>query len=425
MRPPTHVLVGRCAVVFLALWLAVAGCGPTQPSTPGGETPSATKTAKATFTPSGESATATLVPTITPAAEAVATTPTARAPKPLHMNSPEYGVQTFPWWRPEVASRDMQIAREAGFTWLKVGFGWRDIEGAGKGLFDWSRTDRIVQNAAYEGLDLLVRIDHQPEWAGGGYPVNGPPDSLQDLADFMTATATRYKGQVRAYQIWNEPNLGREWGGKTPNPDEYARLLQSAYAAVKAADPNAMVISAGLTPTGSWDDQSRPDDWYLESLYVAMGSNSTGYFDVLGAHAPGYKSPPERDPAEVVANPDLGGHRAFSFRRIEDLRDIMVKYGDGAKQVAILEFGWSSDPRPESPYNWHRVTEEEKADYIVRAYRYAQQNWSPWVGLMSLIYISDPEWTTDHEQYWWAITDPSYPEFTPRPAYLAIKEMPK
>ncbi|MHB1296628.1 MAG: cellulase family glycosylhydrolase [Anaerolineae bacterium] len=432
MRPPARALFGRLAVVFLALWLTLAGCGPAQsPGSGEAETPAPGKTAKATFTPSGggsgdtESA-ATLVPTITPSAESTeAATPTTRAPKPLTMNSPEFGVQTFPWWRPEVASRDMQIAREAGFTWIKVGFGWRDIEGAGKGIFDWERTDRIVGNAEYEGLDLVVRIDHQPEWAGGGFPLNGPPDNLQDLADFLTAITTRYQGRIRAYEIWNEPNLGREWGGKTPNPDEYAGMLKVAYAAVKAGDPNAMVISAGLTPTGSWDDQSRPDDWYLESLYIAMNSDSTGYLDVLGAHAPGYKSPPERDPAEVAANPDLGGHRAFAFRRVEDLRAIMVKYGDSGKQIAILEFGWSSDSRPDSSYYWHHVTEEEKADYIVRAYQYAKANWSPWIGLMSLIYIADPEWTTDNEQYYWAITDPSYPEFKPRPAYEAIKAMAK
>jgi len=341
------------------------------------------------------------------------------------MSSPEYGMQAFLWWRPEVASRDLGIIREAGFSWCKVGFGWRDIEGAGKGVYDWSHTDRIVEAANREGVDLLARIDHQPSWAGGGFPSNGPPDNLQDLADFLTALASRYRGRIRAYEVWNEPNLAREWGGRLPDPGAYAKLLGVAYRAIKAADPGAMVISAGLTPTGTWNEEARPDDWYLESMYIAMGGSSDGYFDVLGVHGAGYKSPPERDPAEVAANPDLGGHRAFAFRRIEDLRAIMVKRGDGDKQIAVLEFGWTSDPRPDSPYNWHRVTEEVKADYLVRAYRYAREHWSPWIGLMSLIYVADPDWTRDHEQYWWAITYPSYPQFKPRPAYQALKAMPK
>jgi len=189
-----------------------------------------------------------------------------------------------------------------------------------------------------------------------------------------------------------------------------------------------MVISAGLSPTGTWNEQARPDDWYLESMYIAMNEalgSSDGYFDVLGAHAPGFKSPPERDPAQVAADPDLGGQRAFAFRRVEDLRAIMVKYGDANKQVAILEFGWTSDPRPDSPYNWHAVSEQVKADYLVRAYQYARDNWSPWIGLMSLIYICDHDWTPEDEQYWWSISDPGWPEFKPRPAYTALKQMAK
>jgi hypothetical protein len=277
-----------------------------------------------------------------------------------------------------------------------------------------------------DGIDLLVRVDHQPEWAGGNYPTNGAPDDPQDLADFLSAMATRYEGRIRAYEIWNEPNLAREWGGKTPDPVAYAEMLKLAYAAIKAADPNAMVISAGLSPTGTWDDATRPDDWYLETLYIAMGGNgSAGYFDVLGLHAPGYAVAPETDPAQVEADPALGGSRVFCFRHIEDLRAIMVEYGDAAKQIAILEFGWTSDPRADSPYNWHMVSEEAKADYLVRAYQYAKQNWSPWIGLMSLIYISDPDWTQDDEQYWRAISDPSYPEFTPRAAYTAVATMAK
>lgn len=346
-------------------------------------------------------------------------------PKPLRMNSPEYGMQAFMWWRPEVASRDLQAIRDAGFTWVKVGFGWRDIEGAEKGAFDWSHTDAIVEMANAEGIDLLVRVDHQPAWAGGGFPVNGPPDDLTDLTDFLTALATRYRGRIRAYEVWNEPNLAREWGGRVPDPEEYVRLLGAAYKAIKQADPNAMVISAGLSPTGTWTEEACPDDQYLRSMYEAMGRDSDGYFDVLGAHGAGYKSPPEIDPAQVERDQDLGGHRAFAFRRVEDLRDIMVEYGDAEKQIALLEFGWTSDPRPDSPYHWHAVSEEAKADYLVRAYQYAKENWSPWIGVMSLIYIADPDWTEDDEQYWWAITYPSYPELKPRPAYLALKAMPK
>mgnify|MGYP002682616886 CR=1 FL=1 len=60
------------------------------------------------------------------------------------MASPDYGIQAFLWWRPEVADRDLGLIQEAGFTWVKQLFSWQDIEGAGKGQFDWTNADRVV-----------------------------------------------------------------------------------------------------------------------------------------------------------------------------------------------------------------------------------------------------------------------------------------
>lgn len=356
-------------------------------------------------------------------------TPTSPPPpKPPRLNSPEYGMQAFLWWRPETAWRDLDLIKGAGFTWVKQIFAWIDIEGAGKGAYDWSHTDRIVEDANSRGLKILAAVFKSPAWLGPNYPASGAADNYKDFTDFLTALATRYKGRVRAYSIWNEPNLSREWGGP-PDPEGYAALLKVAYQAIKAADPNALVISAGLTPTTRGPDaEAMPDLIFVRRIYQA---GAAPYFDLLGIHAPGYKAPPEVDPAQVVGNPaydNMGDtspperHRVYCFRHTEDLRQIMVEFGDGDKQAAILEFGWTSDTRPDSPYHWHAVSEEEKADYLVRAYRYAKEHWAPWIGLMTLIYISDPDWTQDDEQYWWAVTEP---DGTPRPAYVMLSQMSK
>jgi hypothetical protein len=115
------------------------------------------------------------------------------------------------------------------------------------------------------------------------------------------------------------------------------------------------------------------DTEYLNRLYEAAGGSLDGYADVVGVHAPGFKAPPEMSSDEVMQNQEVYGRgRYFTFRRVEDLRAIMEEYGDTERQVAILEMGWTTDPRPDSPYNWHAVTEEEKADYLVRAFAYAE-----------------------------------------------------
>ena len=196
---------------------------------------------------------------------------------------------------------------------------------------------------------------------------------------------------------------------------DYVRLLGLAYAAIKAADPTIMVVTAGLSPTGWNDDTARPDDTYLQWLYDA---GMKGKYDALGAHGPGYKAAPEVSPEEAAASPVFGGHRSFTFRRIEDLRAIMERNGDADKQVWVLEFGWTSDS-VHPAYAWHAVSEQQKADYLVRAFQYAHAHWGPWVGPMMVWNMPDPAWTPQDEMYWWGITNP---DGSPRPAYLALQD---
>ncbi len=367
----------------------------------------------------GAAADATVVVSGDTGDDALADLPRRTAPVPL--GSPEYAIQGFLWWRPEVAERDLLLVKDMGFRWVKQMFSWRDIE-TDRGRYDWSRADHIVRKAIeYQDLHLLIRLDFQPEWARAGCTDQGPPDNPQDFVDYVTAVATRYRGLVAAYQIWNEPNLAREWCDQAPDPAAYAAMLKGAYAAIKAADPTAYVISAGLTPTGTQPPEAYPDDVYLERLYAAMGGDSEGYFDLLGVHAAGFAAPPETSPEEADASDAFGGERFFTFRRVEDLRAIMVRNGDDDTRVAILEMGWTSD-EVHPAYSWHAVSEATKADYLVRAYRYAKDNWSPWITVMSTIYLCNSDWSKDNEQYWWCVNNP---DGTPRPAFEALKNMPK
>ena len=316
----------------------------------------------------------------------------------------------------------MEAINTLDFNWVKQSFAWRDIEPIEKGKFDWYRPDLIVEMVEGAGLDLLVRIDRQPFWSQEeDWPPleNAPPADLQDFADFCGILAERFRGRIAAYQVWNEPNLSREWGDDPPSPAEYTELLKVCYEAIKESDPEAIVVSAGLAPTGTGLPLAMPDVDFLEGMYDAGAAE---YFDVLGINAPGYKAPPEVSPEEGEANPEYGGGRWFVFRHVEDIRQIMEANGDTDKQVSILELGWTTD-RLNPEYAWHAVTEQQQADYLVRAYHYAVENWQPWMGPMFTIYIADPDWTAEeNEQWWWAIT---YPDGSKRPAYEALQDMEK
>jgi hypothetical protein len=153
---------------------------------------------------------------------------------------------------------------------------------------------------------------------------------------------------------------------------------------------------------------------YLQALYDAGFEQS---IDVVGVHAPGF-TPPEYGPDDAERD---GKGRWATFRRVEDLRKIMIKNGDAARQMAILEVGWTTD-QVDPDYAWYAVSEEEQARYLVQAYEYAAENWRPWIGLMSAIYIAAPTWTPDNEQYWWAITTP---DNLVRPAFIDLANMAK
>ncbi len=318
-----------------------------------------------------------------------------------------YGIQVFTWWDAAARPRDLEIVRMMRFQYIKQIFGWRDIYPTKNDPPHWQNADEVVAEAAYRGLKIVARLGLPPTWAitSPNRPED-PPFDLTAFATYCSELATRYKGQITAYQVWNEPNLDREWLDHTPNAASYVRVLSACYKALKAADPAAVVISAGLAPTGTLSPQVIPDEQYLREMYQAGAS---AYYDVLGLNAPGYKSPPETDPAS------LGDFRWQTFRHVEDMRALMVANGDGAKQVAILEMGWSVDERDSipdkqgtaipNPYRWHAVSEQQQADYLVGAYNYAASHWRPWISLMSMIYIPDPAWTKANEEYWWSILE--------------------
>lgn len=352
------------------------------------------------------------------AAPSASPAPPARAVGP-RVEGPQYGMNIFIWGSPATTARDLERLTEARFGWQKSLFEWRAIEPR-KGVFDWAEAERVVEASNAAGLQVIARVDFPPRWARADGR-NGPPNRYQDYADFVFALADHFKpgsphGTISAIQLWNEPNLSREWGSGTIGPAsaaEYVRLMCGAHRAAKRANPEVITISAGLAPTGVMDGTAAEDTAYLQWMY---DSGARGCFDALGAHAPGFKAPPWISPQELASNTEWGGHASFGFRRVEQLREIMVRNGDAQKQVWIQEFGWTTDT-VHPAYAWHRVSERDKGRYIVEAYRWAYFNWRPWIGVMSIWTMAAPDWTRNREEYWWSITNP---DGSARPAYEAL-----
>ena len=326
-----------------------------------------------------------------------------------------YGIQAFLWWDNGDAGKHLDWARLLSFSHVKQTFAWRDLEPQ-PGVWDWTQSDRILREIDRRGLSIIVRLGQVPGWAravGQRAANDAPAHDISGWANYCARVAGRYQSQVAAYQIWNEPNLSREWGGSEPDPAGYVNLLAACSAAIRAADPAAVLVSAGLAPTGNNDDRAMPDDIYLDHMYR---NGFQDHIDVVGVHAPGFSAP------EISPDSEQALQRWFTFRRVEDLRKIMLSHDDASRQMAIMEFGYTTEQiNPE--YKWFSVSEAQQAEMLERAYEYAIANWRPWVGLMVLIYLPDSSWRQADEEFWWSIVEPD--TGVPRDAFYTVANMRK
>ncbi|MBN1218131.1 MAG: O-antigen ligase family protein [Anaerolineae bacterium] len=268
---------------------------------------------------------------------------------------------------------------ENHLVWLRQPIRWAEIEPA-PGQFDWQSLDRIfaalVQSNAGPGSDFkLIAVLHTtPAWARpANTPPTAPPLEIADFGNFARAVAERYGQQLDYYQIWHEPNLSVNWGNAYVNPAAYADLLREAALNIHAADPTAFIISAALAPTLEQGPLNLSDVTYLDQLYQ---NRANDWFDIAAAQAYGFDSEPF-DPADP---------HTLNFRRLELLRQVMLKNGDGDTPVWATAFGWNALPAdwagPPSP--WKSDLEAVQAQRTAAAIQYARGYW-PWLGPMLAI----------------------------------------
>ena len=355
------------------------------------------------------------------AAQAAAAPPPSSGPAP-NVNQPfDYGIQVDPGNSPAFNIGHIQAL---GFRWVKFQMPWKDVE-PNPGDIQWGRWDEIINAYNGAGIKILLSIPKAPNWARPGdddKSVEGPPVDPNAYANFVGQVAGRYAGKVQAIEVWNEQNLYYEAGGQgRVNVDNYMALLRASYAAIKAANPNMVVVSGALTPTGAPPPWAVDDVLYLRQMYE-RGLKDVS--DAIGAHPSGFANPPDAlfqggdfDPARGYDD-----HRSFFFRNtMEEYRNVMVEFGDSNKTIWPTEFGWpvwrfQGDDRFVFA---QENTLEEQAQYIKQAYEMGKQ-WG-WVGAMFL-------WNLDY-----AVTSPNtelanFGILTgggPTPAYGALQSLPK
>lgn len=350
-----------------------------------------------------------------------------------HTTENPFGINTFLEQEVEPAKREQQIQMiaDAGFGWIRQEFAWEDIEIHGRGDYEdrrndtdgdgqpdpvdaWAKYDQIVNLADQYGLQIQARLSNPPDWTHANPDIGdkAPPDDFQDFVNYAVMLAERYRGRVRYFQIWNEPNIYPEWGNQPVNPEAYTDLLCRTYTALKAVDPEIVVIAAALAPTVSLSAENLNDFIFLQRMYDAGAGDC---FDIMAAQGYGLNS----GPTDHRMRPTT-----VNFARNVYIRDIMVANGDAAKPIWISEMGWNAQPDDPAIVTaqfgeFGIVTEEQRARYTPLAYQRAQEEW-PWVGVMNLWFFKR---AADYEQnqafYYFRVVEP---DFTPLPVYDAMKQ---
>jgi hypothetical protein len=314
----------------------------------------------------------------------------------------------------------VEWVNDLGVKWVLHQLSWYQIE-FNKGDYKWEKLDRAIEALYRANVKIILNPVHSPPWASDISP--GYPNNPADFARFMTQVAQRYKGKVAAYQIWNEPNLARE-SGTFVVAARYAEVLKAGYNAVKAVDPQVVVVTGALTPTGVKNPTIAIDDViFLQRLYSYKGGEIKRYFDALGGHPGSNANPPDTLwPDKPGPGPGWNNHPSFYFRRIEQLRQVMVENGDAQKQMWLTEFGWTSATNPAPGFEYAaQTTEQEQADYIGRAFRMGRDQY-PWMGPMLIfgLNFSLPHVSTEpgDERIGWSLLRR---DASKRPAYFAVK----
>lgn len=339
----------------------------------------------------------------------------------------DYGIQADPWGD---GTANIGHIQTLGLNWVRFQMAWKFVEPT-PGGYTWGRWDDLVGAYNANGLNILLSIPKAPDWArppDDDKSVEGMPQDPAKYAEFVARVADRYRDRVQIIEIWNEPNLWYEAGGMGRiDGVAYTELLKLSYQAIKSANQDMIVISAGLAPAGTVGDAVVDDTDYLEQMYA---NGARDYLDAVGAHPAGFNCPALADWRTVTADEATATHFLGPFENrhhswcflgtMEGYRQVMKTNGDGAKPIIPTEFSWGvSDDSPAGYEYAQDNTYEEQAQWLVEAYQWGQQQ--SWVGPMFLWNLDYGLTAPGTELALFSLLTPDGPV----PAYDAIVNLPK
>lgn len=332
-----------------------------------------------TFTPSPTLEIPT--PTDTPAAPVFTNVPPPESLPTLDMT--RFGIQIHPLTTLDEWNLMLQHTDYLNFNWIKIQLAWdllEPVQGQFSPLFD-AYVQRVQwANFQAQPHKVLISVVNAPDWArpiGFDPNLEGPPADPVHLANFIQTFIRATKpedNRIAAIEIWNEPNLIREWNGMPMNGQTYMTYFDAAYRAIKEVAPNITVVTAGLAPVCGISD-TVCDREFLRQMYAGGLAN---YPDVkIGIHPYSWANPP--DSTCCTTERGWADNVVFYFLdTLNEYRQIMIQNGDADGKLWITEFGWGTyqgvgkngtdlSAIPPGAEFFGLLTAEQQAQYVIRA----------------------------------------------------------
>jgi hypothetical protein len=357
----------RRLFIVILLGLALAACQTTptatftpSPTLPPGVTPSvtATVTPSASFTPTATAVTPSRTPTKT-ATPTKTTTPRQTAtptPPPLALGAHVFGLGHMP------------LMRSAGMTWLKLQIRWDGSSLA-------SAVRPLIDTAHNGGLKILLSVVGNKDQLAANRAAY-----IQQYAAYVAALA---RLNPDAIEVWNEPNIDREWPAGQISGTNYAGLLIPAY--------NVLVISGAPAPTGFFGGQCATggcdDDIFIRQMQQAGAGTA---LDCVGVHYNEGLVPPDRTSGDPRGS---SSHYSRYFKTMIALYTSVFPN----KPLCFTEIGYLTDdglpPLPPG-FEWAaNTTLQNQADWLALAATIARAD--RLIQLMIVWNLDSPIYNTD------------------------------
>ncbi len=266
----------------------------------------------------------------------------------------------------------------------------------------------FVRGAYARGMDVLLRLQGAHTGALWAPPASSgsPPYAAiaQRYRDFV-AQMPREDGRTLYIQVWNEPNMNEEWGGRA-DPVAYARFFVAVSNAIRSlGDARVRVLNAPLAPGGHYDNLA-----FLDAMLTVV-PEFLWAFDAWAAHAYPGNHPPEYNHHQGTAQP---GDRATIDAYLLEVARLRQR-GRAHIPVVISETGYALGAAPFGWQGYPPVDEQNRATYMRRAF---SSYWRAWPEIVAVA----PFQLSDPDREWWR-WDWVAPYGAPTLQYHAVREL--